>query len=195
MAGDAATHYDFSEYPIGHPLYSTVNHKAIRFFKDELNSVPMQKFVGLSPKYYAFLCTGNVCNNMLQHTNPVEKKTAKGVKRRVKDADLHFEYYLDAHKNFHTYLCRQNLIKSTLHTVGLTAYDTKRWLCDDTIHTQAHGHMVYLSLLYLPHTQPRTQPHTPTPIPPSLPWMQLREPFHICWLLNCLLLLLGSRKD
>ena len=108
-----------------------MNRKAIGFFKDELNSVPMQQFVGLRPKCYDFLCTGKVSNNMLQHTNPVEKNAAKGVKRRMKDAHLHFEYYLDALKNFHTYLCRQNLIKSILHTVrtvhmckvGMTSYD------------------------------------------------------------------------
>ena len=143
MAGDAATHYDFSEDPLDHRLYSAMNRKTIGFFKDELNWVPMQQFVGLRPKCNAFLCT-----NMLQHTNPVENKTAKGVKRRVKDANVHFEYYLDALKNVHTYLCRQNLIKSTLHTVrtvhmckvGLTAYDTKWWLCEDTIHTHAYGH-------------------------------------------------------
>ena len=136
MAGDAATHYDFCKYRLEHPLYSAMNRKAIGFFKDELNSVPMQQFVGLRPKCYAFLCLGKVSNNMLQQTNTVEKKIAKGVKRRVKNANLHFENYLDALRNFHTYLCRQKLIKSTLHTVrtvhmrkvGLTAYNTKRWL-------------------------------------------------------------------
>ena len=146
MVEDAATHYDFSQYPLDHPLYSAMNRKGIGFFKDELNSVPMQQFVGLRPKCYTFLCTGKVSNNLLQHTNPVEKKTAKGVKRMVMDAHLHFEYYLDTLKNFHTNLCRQNLIKSTLHTVrtvrmckvGLTAYDTKRWMCEDTIHTIVH---------------------------------------------------------
>ena len=103
----------------------------------------MQQFVGLRQKCYAFLSTGKVCNNEFQHTNPVKKKTAKGVKRSVKDAHLHFAHYLDALNNFRTYLFRQNLIKSTSHTVrtvhmckvGLTAYDTKRWLCDDTMHT------------------------------------------------------------
>ena len=148
MVGDASTRYDFSEYPLDHPLYSTMNRKAIRFFKDELNLVPMQQFVGLRPKCYDFLCMGKVSNNMLQHTNPLEKKTAKGVKRRVEDAHLQFRHYLDALRNFHTYLCRQILIKSTLHTVctvhmckvGLAAYDTKRWLCDDTIHTHARVH-------------------------------------------------------
>ena len=130
MAEDATTHYDFSEYSLDHPLYSARNRKALGFFKEELNSVSMQQFVGLRPKRYAFLCTDKVSNNLFQHTNFVEKNTAKDVKRLAKDAHLHFAHYLDAHNNFHTYFCRQNLIKSTLHIVrtvhmckvGLAAY-------------------------------------------------------------------------
>ena len=64
-----------------------MNCKPIVFFKD---SVPMQQLVGLRSKCYAFLRTGKVSNNTLQHTNLVEKKTAKVVKRRMKDARLHF---------------------------------------------------------------------------------------------------------
>ena len=67
MAEDAATHYDFSDYPLDHPLYSAMNCKAIGFFMDELNSVPMQQFVGMRPKCYAFLCTGKVSNNAPAH--------------------------------------------------------------------------------------------------------------------------------
>ena len=64
MATDAADRYDFSEYPLDHPLYDTSNRKALGFFKDELNSVPMQEFVGLRPKCYAFHCTGKVDKNV-----------------------------------------------------------------------------------------------------------------------------------
>ena len=145
---DAAGRYDFSEYPLDHPLYSVSNHKALGFFKDELNSIPMQKFVGLRPKCYAFLCTGKVDRNMPQHVEPVEKKTAKGVKCKVNDDHLHFAHYLDTLRSFQSYVCKQNLISSSVHTVrtvhthkvALTAFDTKRWLCEDTIHTHSHGH-------------------------------------------------------
>ena len=95
MGDDAASRYDFNEYPLDHPLYGTSNRKALGFFKDELNSVPMREFVGRRPKCYAFLCTGKVDKNVLQHTRPVEKKTAKGVKRKVKDDHLHFAHYSD----------------------------------------------------------------------------------------------------
>ena len=95
MATDAANRCDFSEYPLDHPLYDTSYRKALGFFKDEPNSVPMQEFVWLRPKCYAFHCTGKVDKNVLEHTGPVEKKTAKGVKRKVKDDHLHFTHYLD----------------------------------------------------------------------------------------------------
>ena len=81
---DVTSRYDFSEYPLDHPLYGTSNRKALVFFKDELNLVPMREFVGVRPKCYAFLCTGKVDKNVLEYTRPVEKKTAKGVKRKVK---------------------------------------------------------------------------------------------------------------
>ena len=71
MADDAASQYDLSEYPLDHPLYDTSNRKPLGFFKDELNSVPLREFVVLRPKCYAFLYTGKVDKNVLQHTKPV----------------------------------------------------------------------------------------------------------------------------
>ena len=52
MAVDADSKYDYSENPKDHPLYSTSNKKALGYFKDELNSVSMEEFVGLMPKCY-----------------------------------------------------------------------------------------------------------------------------------------------
>ena len=89
---------------------------ALGFFKDELNSVPMREFVGLRPKCYAFLCTGKVDKNVLQHSKPVEEKTAKDVKRKMKDNHLHLAHYLDVLRSFKLYVCKQNLISSTNHT-------------------------------------------------------------------------------
>ena len=148
MATDAAVRYGFNVYPLDHPFYDASNRKALRFFKDELNDVPMREFVGLRPKCYAFLCTGKLDKNVLQHTRPVEKKTTKGVKRKVKDDHLHFAHYLNTLCSSQSYVCKQNLIASSAHTirtvhtrkVGLTAFDTKRWLCEDTVHTHSHGH-------------------------------------------------------
>ena len=70
-----------------------------------------------------------VDRTIVQHSRPVEKKIAKGVKRKVKDKHLHFTHYLDALHSFQTFVSKQNLISSTAHTVptvhqqkvGLTA--------------------------------------------------------------------------
>ena len=87
----------------------------------------MQEFVRLRPKCYDILCTGEVDKNVLQHTRPVEKKTAEGVKRKVKDDHLHFKHYMSVLIYFQTFVCKQNLISSSAHTpkIGLTAFDTK----------------------------------------------------------------------
>ena len=50
-------------------------------------------------------------------------------------------------RRFKLYVCKQNLISSTNHTVrtvhtrkvGLMAFHIKRWLCEDTVHTHSHG--------------------------------------------------------
>ena len=107
----------------------------------------MREFVRLRRKCYAFLCTGKVDKNALQHARPVKKKTAKGVKRKVKDDHLHFAQYLDVLHSFKSYVCKQNLISSTNHTVrivharevGFTAFDAQRWMCEDKVHTHSHG--------------------------------------------------------
>ena len=90
MASDAATRYNFSEYHLDHPIYSTSNYKALGFFKDEQNSIPVQEFVGLSLKCYAFHCTGKVDGNVVKHAAFVEKKTTKGVNTSVKEDHSHY---------------------------------------------------------------------------------------------------------
>ena len=85
---------------------------------------------------------------MLQHTRPVEKETSKGMKCKAKDDHLHFAHNLDTLHSFKSYVCKQNLISSSAHTVrtthtrkiGLTAFDTKWWSCEDTVHTHSYGH-------------------------------------------------------
>ena len=94
MAEDAAIQYDFSEYPLDHPLYSAMNHKALGFFKDEINSVHMKQFVGLRPKCCASPFIGKVSNNLFQHTNTVEKKKATGVKRNLHTIWTHSKTFI-----------------------------------------------------------------------------------------------------
>ena len=49
------THYDFSDYPKDHQLFSEQNKKAIGKFKDECSGTPIAENVGLRPKMYSLL--------------------------------------------------------------------------------------------------------------------------------------------
>ena len=143
--------FDFSGYQDDHPCFASMsldevkcvkqlNKMAIGKFKDELDGVPLFEFVGLRPKLYSLL---------YENAGVVESnKTAKGVKRAVKDRHLRHEHYKNTLLPLGSYNVSQNLIRSQHHTlttrairnVALTAFDTKRWLLADGINTRAHGH-------------------------------------------------------
>ena len=148
MAEDAEEYFDFSEYPFTHPMYSVENRRKLGKFKDEFNPICPRKFVGLRPKCYAFLSRGLVKYNIIKHYDLVEKKVAKGDKKSVKDKHLHFCHYKASLDDMRVFVCGENHIWSHAHTIttehrtkiALSPFDTKRWLCDDGIHTLAYGH-------------------------------------------------------
>ena len=140
--------YDFSEYPYDHPNYDTKNKKVIGKFKDELHGMTLEEFIGLRPKCYSLLSRGEVKKNVVEHMNVSEKQTAKGTKSSVKKAFLRHKHYRDVLDNLSTVRVEQNVLKSRHHDIGtyhqnkvaLTAFDTKRWINVDGVHTLAYGH-------------------------------------------------------
>ena len=142
------TDFDFSEYPFDHPNYDATNKKVIGKFKDELNSLTLEEFIGLRPKCYSLLYYGKVKNNIVEHYDITEKQTAKGTKEIVKNAVLRHNHYKQCVENLETVRVKQNVIRSKAHQIGsynqtklaLTAFDTKRYIKDDGIHTLAYGH-------------------------------------------------------
>ena len=148
MAVDALEKYDFSEYPYNHFLYDDFNKKAIGYFKDELNSLPLEEYVGLHSKCYSLKFHGEVKDNIVVHSSPVEKATAAGVKKHVKENHLRHQHYLKTLTTQRKHFVHQNNIVSKKHSlytvnqtkVGLSAQDTKRYILSDGIRTLAHGH-------------------------------------------------------
>ena len=49
------THYNFSDYPKDHPLFSEQNKKVIGKFKDECSGTLIAEYVRLRPKMYSIL--------------------------------------------------------------------------------------------------------------------------------------------
>ena len=134
--------FDFSEYPETHPLFSLVNKKLSGKFKDGLAGQARVEFIGLRPKMYWYTYVDRESGIVK------EKKIAKGTKNNIKKRFLSHEFYKDALENLSRYSVIQNTFRSDKHIIisintkriALSAYDTKRWICADGIHTLAHAH-------------------------------------------------------
>ena len=142
-------HFDFSDYPRDHFCFDTTNKKKIGLFTDELNSLPLEEFIGLRPKSYSLKYRGQVENNVVINKGLEDyKKVAKGTKYSVKERHIKHEHYRKSLFDWNTIYMRQNVILSrdqnlaTYHQcrASLTGYDVKRWILDDGINTLAHGH-------------------------------------------------------
>ncbi|XP_052131277.1 uncharacterized protein LOC127751576 [Frankliniella occidentalis] len=129
--------FDTSDYPKNHPLYSLENKKVMGKFKDELNSEPIQAFVGLRAKMYSF-----------KTVSQQEKSVGKGIPREALKSQLTFEDYKKCITQFKEKNVtfkkigtdrRHNLFTSYCIKKGLSCYDDKRFLVDNFV-TLAHGH-------------------------------------------------------
>ena len=139
-------HFDFSNYPVNHPHFSTCGKKQIGLFKDELASKTLVEFVGLRAKCYSLLFETN--DNAVYREGRPEKVTAKGTKRCVKERFLRHKHFRETLFTLNTVKVRQNTFVSLDHNIGtynqsrisLTAFDTKRWIEDDGFSTLPFGH-------------------------------------------------------
>ena len=132
-------HLDLSNYPQDHPLYDPSNKAVLGKFKDECSGKVIKEFIGLRSKCYSILIQEN--------EEEKQKSTAAGVKKCVKKS-IHHEHYRSTLESELDYHVTQNLLRSYKHTIfsvsqkkiALTAYDDKRYLLNDSIHTRAYGH-------------------------------------------------------
>ncbi len=132
--------FDTSEYAQDHPLYSLTNTKVLGKMKDETHGIPIQEFVGLRPKMYSILYTEN--------DKPVEKKTAKGIKKFVTKRKFRQASYKECLLEKKQTIASMNQIRSESHEIysiklnkiGLSPYDDKRYILNDGMNTLAYGH-------------------------------------------------------
>ena len=128
---------DTSDFPTTHPLHSNKHKKVIGKFKDEMNGVPIEEFIGLRPKMYSVLAS-----------DKVEKRVAKGITRAAQRKLLRHETYKNALFNRKAEKIKMNRIQSILHRIntfsinkiGLSPADDKRFVLDDGITTLPYGH-------------------------------------------------------
>ena len=127
--------FDFSNYPKDHKLNNEVNKKVPGKFKDELAGDVMVEFIGLRPKCYAY-------STMKKN----DDNKAKGIARSVSKT-LHLDTYrntLESHKKhvvtINSFEKRDHQIYTTRgQKIALSAFDDKRYICDDGITTKAYS--------------------------------------------------------
>jgi len=132
--------FDTSDYPVGHKCFSAVNKKVVLKMKDESNGAPIRAFAGLRAKMYCFLSAE-------ERAEPTAKGIARSEIARLTwgqyEAAL-FGTTLDEKQQSVT----SSSFRSSDHRVatlrmtktGLCAYDDKRYVLPDNVHTLAHGH-------------------------------------------------------
>lgn len=160
MYEDRKDHFDMSNFPEvmyyanGEVAFSlpdkNCNLKVTGMMKAEYisrneNGIKIQtiinEFIGLCSKLYSFElidCYGNIYN----------KKTAKGVKQKIKDVKLGHELYKYSLEESDVIYCEQYLFKTKDHNIytvkenkrALCPFDDKRYVLDNGKDTLAYGH-------------------------------------------------------
>ncbi|XP_078380821.1 uncharacterized protein LOC144663677 [Oculina patagonica] len=139
ISKDVKSMFDTSNYPKDHPsgIEVGVNKKVIGMFKDEAGGQQITEFVGLRAKLYSY-----------KMDEGKEEKKCKGVKKAVVKKCISFDNYKDCLFNKKPQMRQMNVIRShkhdvyteTVNKVALSHMDDKRIICEDGIHTYAHGH-------------------------------------------------------
>lgn len=133
---------DTSNYPLGHPLKSDKNKKALGKFKDEVGGKLIKQFVGLRPKMYALdVDTENEIENN-------KYKRAKGIQRCVVEKKIKFNDYINClqtkhvRRDFCTGLRSKNHVIHSVfqNKISLSPHDDKRHILDNGITTLALNH-------------------------------------------------------
>ena len=131
--------FDFSTLPPNHFCFTNQNKSVVGKFKDESSGDPILEFVGLRPKMYSF--------TTLSGESVKEKHRAKGIQYAAARGLTHAQYIEQLTTPTENRLTNRR-IGSNLHIIytfatskrALCAFDDKRYLCHDGIHTLAFGH-------------------------------------------------------
>ena len=141
---DLKEYMDLSSYSTISPLqkyHNSVNKKVPGKFSDEKPEEVIKEVVALKPKMYSVLDKPLLKHGLTSHT------TAKGISKVAQKTITHQDY-LDTLRNRGTKFVTSNAIRSFSHQLysveiakrGLSAYDDKKYVLTDGIHTLSYGH-------------------------------------------------------
>lgn len=128
---------DFSNYPPSNPYHNSEHQGELFLMKDEAGGSPINSFVGLRAKSYS-----------IEFSDLTNKVTGKGIPKHQLQNITHqdLEQTLIQNNQSHTYSKHLRSFKHQVYTinerkVALSAYDNKRHVLNDGIHTLPIGHV------------------------------------------------------
>lgn len=145
---DIREHFDFSNYPQDHPLYSVENKGVSGKFKDELGGEIMTEIVALRAKMYSYIIDGYVEKEEYDGKNEdLNHKRAKGIPRlNVKYDIRHSDYKKILFQEMENHTVSFHKIESKNHVVSTVNQEKKGldWK-DDKRNLIASGKFICLS--------------------------------------------------
>ena len=132
--------FDTSNFATDHPQYSCTNRRVLGKFKSETGSIAPKEFVGLRAKMYSLYVPSSPTKS---------HKKAKGVQKNYVKKRVRHEHFVDVlHRVKRHTMCKFRGFRSKNHVVRtlemtkicLSAFDDKRYILDDGMHTLAYGH-------------------------------------------------------
>ena len=149
--------FDLSNYPNDHQIFENDDPETIRWLKsknkkvvgkmkDEAGGDAILEFVGLRAKAYAY--TQETYNKKENKWIITDNKKLKGIKKGVVKKKIHFKHYKDCLFTGEDHYESMVTFRSKLHKIStieqvkkaLCRYDDKRFILNDGISTNAHGH-------------------------------------------------------
>jgi hypothetical protein len=137
-------HFDFSGYSNTHSLFDEGNKMVMGKMKDESGGDIITEFVGLRPKMYSYTVRQTTADGDVVSK---EAKRAKGIQRAALTTLAHSDYLKQLKHPVENYvnIVRIGQKQHRVYTLsslkrGLCAFDDKRYLLPDGVHTLAHGH-------------------------------------------------------
>ena len=135
--------YDTSNYPKDHQLYGDRNKNALGRMKDECGGEVINEVVAVRQKMYSVIGKKNI-------------RKAKGVKKNVMEKEITHEHYKEALFERKQFMHKMKILRSEGHEmygmrmnkISISPFDTKRWIADDGIQTQAYGHFRGAAAVY-----------------------------------------------
>jgi hypothetical protein len=126
----------FSKLDSRYHLCSSRNRKAVGKMHDDFNGDIITSFAGVGSKAYSMIAQKS------------SKNALKGVPKFLKKKDFSHDLYKEVVENQNRYFCYFNQIRSKkhkLHTIevnksAIHAFDSKRFIHEDGIHTSAYYH-------------------------------------------------------